>query len=324
MEYRGQDLSRCGGRTWPVTPASRSRRSVRATVRRGPPRQQTCRACCSKPPGSIDRRLKDSPRAIDYLKGRGLTGEVAVRFGIGYAADDWQPLAKAFADYQDKALETAGLVIAGDNGKRYDRFRDRIMFPIHDGSGRVIGFGGRILDQGEPKYLNSPETPLFSKGRELYGLFQARPAIRTAGKVDRRRRLHGRGRIGAARGRVRRCDAGHRDDADPCAKAAAHDRHRRVLLRRRRSRPPRCLARTREHPARRSPMARPHCSCSCPTARTPTTTSAAAERLRSRTWSARRCHCPTSCCPSWPRATRRVRPKGARRSSTPASHCWRS
>ena len=127
--------------------------------------------------------LKDSPRAIDYLKGRGLTGEVAVRFGIGYAADDWQPLAKAFADYQDKALETAGLVIAGDNGKRYDRFRDRVMFPIHDGSGRVIGFGGRILDQGEPKYLNSPETPLFSKGRELYGLFQARPAIRTAGKV---------------------------------------------------------------------------------------------------------------------------------------------
>jgi DNA primase len=127
--------------------------------------------------------LKDAPRAIDYLKGRGLTGEVAVRFGIGYAPDDWQPLAKAFADYQDKALETAGLVITGDAGKRYDRFRDRIMFPIHDGSGRVIGFGGRILDQGEPKYLNSPETPLFSKGRELYGLFQARPAIRTAGKV---------------------------------------------------------------------------------------------------------------------------------------------
>jgi DNA primase len=127
--------------------------------------------------------LKDSPRAIDYLKGRGLTGEVAVRFGIGYAPDDWQPLARAFKDYDDASLETAGLVIAGDNGKRYDRFRDRIMFPIHDGSGRVIGFGGRVLDRGEPKYLNSPETPLFSKGRELYGLFQARPAIRTAGRV---------------------------------------------------------------------------------------------------------------------------------------------
>jgi DNA primase len=85
--------------------------------------------------------------------------------------------------YADKAMETAGLVITGDGGKRYDRFRDRIMFPIHDGGGRVIGFGGRVLDKGEPKYLNSPETPLFSKGRELYGLFQARQAIRTAGRV---------------------------------------------------------------------------------------------------------------------------------------------
>ncbi|HEX3632748.1 MAG TPA: DNA primase [Casimicrobiaceae bacterium] len=126
--------------------------------------------------------LKDSPRAIDYLKRRGLTGPIAAHFGIGYAADDWQPLA-AMPGYGDKALETAGLVITGDGGKRYDRFRDRIMFPIHDGGGRVIGFGGRILDKGEPKYLNSPETPLFSKGRELYGLFQARQAIRAAGRV---------------------------------------------------------------------------------------------------------------------------------------------
>ena len=128
-------------------------------------------------------QLKESEQAIAYLKGRGLSGPVAARFGIGYAPDDWQPLARAFPDYQSKVLETAGLVIAGDAGKRYDRFRDRIMFPIHDGSGRVIGFGGRILDKGEPKYLNSPETPLFSKGRELYGMFQARPAIRAAGKV---------------------------------------------------------------------------------------------------------------------------------------------
>jgi len=128
-------------------------------------------------------QLKESERAIAYLKGRGLSGPVAVRFGIGYAPDEWQPLAGAFPDYQSKVLEIAGLVIAGDAGKRYDRFRDRIMFPIHDGSGRVIGFGGRVLDKGEPKYLNSPETPLFSKGRELYGMFQARPAIRAAGKV---------------------------------------------------------------------------------------------------------------------------------------------
>ncbi len=127
--------------------------------------------------------LKEAPRAIDYLKDRGLTGPIAVRFGIGYAPDEWQPLARVFPDYQDKALETAGLVVAGDAGKRYDRFRDRIMFPIHDASGRVVGFGGRVVDKGEPKYLNSPETPLFSKGRELYGLFQARQAIRAAGKV---------------------------------------------------------------------------------------------------------------------------------------------
>ena len=85
--------------------------------------------------------------------------------------------------YDDPALETAGLVIAGDAGKRYDRFRDRIMFPIHDSRGQVIGFGGRVLGEGEPKYLNSPETPLFSKGRELYGLFLARHAIREAGAV---------------------------------------------------------------------------------------------------------------------------------------------
>jgi DNA primase len=127
--------------------------------------------------------LKESPRAIEYLKDRGLTGPIAARFGIGYAPDEWQPLSHAFPDYQDKVLETAGLVIAGDAGKRYDRFRHRIMFPIHDASGRVVGFGGRVLDDAEPKYLNSPETPLFAKGRELYGLFQARPAIRAAGKV---------------------------------------------------------------------------------------------------------------------------------------------
>jgi len=128
-------------------------------------------------------QLKESPRAIEYLKERGLTGAIAAKFGVGYAPDAWQPLAAAFERYDDPALETAGLVITGDGGKRYDRFRDRIMFPIHDSRGRVIGFGGRVLGQGEPKYLNSPETPLFSKGRELYGLFLARQAIRAAGTV---------------------------------------------------------------------------------------------------------------------------------------------
>jgi DNA primase len=128
-------------------------------------------------------QLKDAPRAIEYLKERGLTGAVAAKFGIGYAPDAWQPLAMAFDRYDDPVLETAGLVIAGEGGKRYDRFRDRIMFPIHDSRGQVIGFGGRVLGDGEPKYLNSPETPLFSKGRELYGLFLARHAIRDAGTV---------------------------------------------------------------------------------------------------------------------------------------------
>jgi DNA primase len=127
--------------------------------------------------------LKESPRAIEYLKGRGLTGEVAARFGLGYAPDAWQPLLRVFKQYEDPMLEAAGLVIAGEGDKRYDRFRDRIMFPIHDHRGHVIGFGGRVLDRGEPKYLNSPETPVFSKGRELYGLFHARSAIRDAGKV---------------------------------------------------------------------------------------------------------------------------------------------
>ena len=127
--------------------------------------------------------LKDSPRAIDYLKRRGLTGEVAARFGMGYAPDAWQSLLRVFPNYEDPMLEAAGLVIASEGDKRYDRFRDRIMFPIHDHRGHVIGFGGRVIDQGEPKYLNSPETPVFSKGRELYGLYHARNAIRDTGRV---------------------------------------------------------------------------------------------------------------------------------------------
>jgi len=128
-------------------------------------------------------QLKTSPHAVEYLKGRGLTGKIAARFGIGYAPDGWQNLERVFPDYSDKALKDAGLVIDGEGGRRYDRFRDRIMFPILDQRGSVIAFGGRVLGEGEPKYLNSPETPLFEKGRELYGLSQARPAIRSAGRV---------------------------------------------------------------------------------------------------------------------------------------------
>ena len=128
-------------------------------------------------------QLKHSQHAIDYLKKRGLSGEVAARFGIGYAPEGWQNLAAAFPDYQDEMLNETGLVITGDEGKRYDRFRDRIMFPIVNVRGQVIGFGGRILEKGEPKYLNSPETSLFEKGRELYGLYQAQKAIRASQQV---------------------------------------------------------------------------------------------------------------------------------------------
>ena len=129
------------------------------------------------------KQLKQAPRAIDYLKKRGLTGEIAARFGLGYAPAGWQNLEAVFEHYADPALAEAGLVIVNDAGQRYDRFRDRIMFPIVGQRGDIIGFGGRVLDVGEPKYLNSPETPLFQKGNELYGLFQARRAIRDAGRV---------------------------------------------------------------------------------------------------------------------------------------------
>ncbi|HET7831693.1 MAG TPA: DNA primase [Gallionella sp.] len=128
-------------------------------------------------------QLKLSQHAIDYLRLRGLSGEIAAKFGIGYAPGGWQNLAAAFPDYQNTVLNETGLVIASDEGKRYDRFRDRIMFPILNVRGQVIGFGGRVLDKGEPKYLNSPETTLFEKGRELYGLFQAQKAIRAARQV---------------------------------------------------------------------------------------------------------------------------------------------
>ena len=123
-------------------------------------------------------QLKRSPKAIDYCKKRGLTGEVAARFGMGYAPDGWNNLKSIFPDYDSDDLKAAGLVIDNESGRRYDRFRDRLMIPIVNPKGDIIAFGGRIIDQGEPKYLNSPETPLFEKGRELFGLPQARQALR--------------------------------------------------------------------------------------------------------------------------------------------------
>lgn len=135
------------------------------------------------------RHLKASPRAVDYLKGRGVSGVVAARFGLGYAPPGWRTLASAFPAYDDPLLAESGLVIVGEESedvpeserKRYDRFRDRVMFPIRNIKGECIGFGGRVLGDEKPKYLNSPETPVFSKGRELYGLFEARAALREHG-----------------------------------------------------------------------------------------------------------------------------------------------
>ncbi len=128
--------------------------------------------------------LKKSERAIEYLKGRGLSGQVAAQFQVGYAPAGWQNLQSVFSDYDNENLTTAGLVVKNEQGKRYDRFRDRIMFPIHNQKGEVIGFGGRVINaEDTPKYYNSPETPLFQKSHELYGLFIARRAIRDAGRV---------------------------------------------------------------------------------------------------------------------------------------------
>lgn len=132
-------------------------------------------------------QLKLSEKAIAYLKKRGISGKTAARFAIGYAPAAWQNLEAVFSDYSSertrKILTQAGLVIVNDDAKQYDRFRDRIMFPILNQKGQIIGFGGRVLAQEEPKYLNSPETTLFGKGRELYNFFSARRAIREANCV---------------------------------------------------------------------------------------------------------------------------------------------
>ncbi|WP_062195821.1 DNA primase [Caldimonas taiwanensis] len=156
----------------------------RAQAQQQRQRQHTLTEVLERAATHYRKQLKTSPRAIDYLKRRGLTGEIAARFGLGYAPDGWRPLASAFPRYDDPLLEECGLVIVqgeGEDARRYDRFRDRIMFPIRNVRGEVIGFGARVIDQGEPKYLNSPETPVFVKGRELYGLYEARQALRQHG-----------------------------------------------------------------------------------------------------------------------------------------------
>lgn len=128
-------------------------------------------------------QLKGSQTAIRYMKQRGLTGAIAVRFGLGWSGTDRRGLANVFPNYEDPLLVESGLVIEAEDGRRYDRFRERIMFPIRNPRGNLVGFGGRIIGKGEPKYLNSPETRLFSKGHELYGLWEGRTGIRAEGYV---------------------------------------------------------------------------------------------------------------------------------------------
>jgi DNA primase len=168
-----------------VSPAEQARA---AEQRR---KQATLTDVLEKAGAAYRKQLKNSPRAVEYFKSRGVSGEVARQFGLGYAPEGWRSLASVFPEYDDPLLAESGLVIVNEDepgsgpgqARRYDRFRDRVMFPIRNVKGECIGFGGRVLGDDKPKYLNSPETPIFSKGRELYGLYEARNALREQGFV---------------------------------------------------------------------------------------------------------------------------------------------
>ncbi|TSE29550.1 DNA primase [Tepidimonas charontis] len=219
-----RDLAQQAGMSVPQDETTPAQRAQAAALRQ---RRATLTEVLAQAARAYQAQLKLSPRAIAYLKGRGLTGAIAKTYGLGYAPAGWRFLSTIFADYQDDRLVEAGLVIAADAAhagatarlpdaeaaphacspadatadtgepasstpgervasganRRHDRFRDRIMFPIRNVKGECIGFGGRVIDGGEPKYLNSPETPVFRKGEELYGLFEARAAIRQQGYV---------------------------------------------------------------------------------------------------------------------------------------------
>ncbi|MDE2605957.1 MAG: DNA primase [Burkholderiales bacterium] len=188
MDYAGmnfveavKDLAGQYGMQVPEDDRSPADRAREAEQRQ---KQATLTDVLEKAGAAYRKHLKASPRAIAYLKGRGVSGEIARQFGLGYAPEGWRTLASVFPEYDDPLLAESGLVIVNEeDGKRYDRFRDRIMFPIRNVKGECIGFGGRVLGDGTPKYLNSPETPVFSKGRELYGLWEARNALREQGYV---------------------------------------------------------------------------------------------------------------------------------------------
>ncbi|MBC7939524.1 MAG: DNA primase, partial [Chitinophagaceae bacterium] len=206
-----RDLAQGAGLQVPEEQVSADERQRRDTLRE---RRKSIGEVLTRAAEFYRGQLKASPRAVDYLKKRGLSGAAAARFGLGFSPPGWRTLAGVFARYDDPVLEEAGLVRQRDDADagfnananaeadvdgdgdgednspptdiergRYDWFRGRIMFPIRAVSGDVIGFGGRVLDDSRPKYMNSPETAVFSKGRELYGLFEARQALRDKGYV---------------------------------------------------------------------------------------------------------------------------------------------
>jgi len=170
-----------------VVPEDDASPQDRARAQEQREKQHTLTSVLEQAGEAYRKQLRLSERAIAYFKGRGLSGEVAKQFGLGYAPEGWRSLASVFPHYDDPLLVESGLVIHaqedGEDEKRYDRFRDRVMFPIRNIKGECIGFGGRVLGDEKPKYLNSPETPVFSKGRELYGLFEARASLRDMGYV---------------------------------------------------------------------------------------------------------------------------------------------
>lgn len=157
----------------PENPAEKARRKQQ---------QQTLENAVAQAATFYQQQFSSHPQVMNYARQRGLSPEIIERYGIGYAPEGWTPLAQIFQPYPTNELINSGMVIDNE-GKQYDRFRHRLMFPIRNPAGQVIGFGGRVLDDSKPKYLNSPDTPLFDKGKNLYGLFEARAAIKDAGRI---------------------------------------------------------------------------------------------------------------------------------------------
>ena len=186
MEYQGLSFTEAvqylADRVGMTVPRVRGREENPEARQARKQKQQTLEDTTEAAAAFYAGRLKQDARAQGYLNQRGLSAEIIEHYGLGYAPDGWQPLAQVFQPYPNTPLVDSGMVIEKD-GKHYDRFRDRIMFPIRNQRGQVIGFGGRVLDKGEPKYLNSPETPLFDKGRNLYGLHEGRAAIKEANRI---------------------------------------------------------------------------------------------------------------------------------------------